>query len=134
MARPAVRCDANTCAYNLPGNLCGAGRIEVGAPGVGGPGGDGGVPTGDGDTACETYRYRRGLGDRLSALANLNWAGLAVEPFRPGVRAAPEVGCRVENCLHWREGSCGAESVQVSGDAATLPDETNCSTFVPREF
>lgn len=129
MAKPAVRCDANTCAYNLPGNLCAAGRIEVR-----GQGGARGVPTGDGDTACGTYRYRRGLGDALSALANLNWGGLAAQPFRSGSGVAPEVGCRVENCLHWREGSCGAASVQVSGDAATLPDETNCSTFVPREF
>lgn len=129
MKRPDLRCDANTCAYNLPGDRCAARRIEVR-----GRGGPRGVPAGDGDTACETFHYRRGFGDTLSALTHLDWIGLAAEPFGPEVRVGPEVGCRVDNCLHWREGACGAEAVQVSGEAATLPEETNCSTFVARAF
>ncbi len=128
MATPQVVCDVNTCAYNLQGNRCAAGRIEVRNQHRDR------TPTGDGDTACGTYRYRRGLGDSLAALTNLNWGGLAREPFHPGRQTSPEVRCGVDNCLHWHEGSCRAEAVQVAGGAATLPGETNCSTFVARDF
>lgn len=130
MARPQVRCDVTTCAYNLPGNLCAAERIEMREQHRDRP------ATGDGDTACHAFLYRRGLVQTLTALGGLNLSGLVAEPFHRGTtETTPEVDCGVRNCLHWTEGgTCRAESIQVSGEAATLPEETNCSTFVPREF
>lgn len=132
-----VRCDANACAHWLPGDRCSAGAIEIAAQGEGPPRG------GPGDTFCRTFRHRRGLAQVVSTLDNLDWSGLVAEPFRPGTQAAPEVRCRVRACLFWRDGAteaatgdaspgrCRAAGVQVSGQGATLPEETNCSTYLP---
>ncbi len=127
MAHTQVRCNARNCAHWLPGDLCSAGVIEVEVQGSGPPRG------GPGDTLCATFAHRRGLGQVLLALDNFNWADLAEEPFRPDVQTSPEVRCRVRACLfHDGSGRCRADGIQVSGEGATLPEETNCSTYLPR--
>lgn len=127
MRAPEVACDVQNCVHWLPGNLCSAGVIEV--YDARGPQ----DATATGHTACRTFRYRRGLGDVVPSLNNVNWTGLLGAPFARGTQISPEVRCQVTSCLYWRRGErCGAEWIQVSGPAATAADETDCATFLPR--
>lgn len=138
MSLPEVKCNVNTCAYWVPGDLCRAGVIRVDDGVVGA------VPAGGNGSRCATFVNGRGVGDFLTTLTNTNWPGLIQEPFRSGWQMSPRVACSVRNCLYWREaapeqrgevaspGGCGAGSIQVNGSGATLDAETDCATFIPR--
>ncbi len=127
MRAPEVACDVQNCVHWVPGNACSAGTIEI--HNARAPLG----PTATGHTACRSFRYRRGLGDVIPALDNVNWGGLLRAPFAPGSQLTPAVRCAVRACLFWRDGErCGADWIQVSGPAATADDETDCATFLPR--
>lgn len=126
-ATPAtlVRCNASACAHWLPGDRCSAAVIRVSTQDV--P-----AASDPGQTCCRTYLHRRGLGQVLATADNLNWGGLAREPLAPGVQLSPEVRCGVTACLYWRpEERCAAPAIQIAGEGATLPEETDCGTFLP---
>lgn len=144
MSLPEVKCNVNTCAYWVSGDLCRAGSIRMANSPVGA------VPGQPGDTCCATFAGRNGAGRFLATLTNTNWPGLVQETFRPGWQLSPRVTCAVRNCLHWRAGDpaargrpdaavddsagdCRAGSIQVTGNGASLSEETDCATFLPRD-
>lgn len=125
--RPEVVCNVINCTYHVTGNLCTAGMIQI-EPNV-----EDRPAQSTGDTACGTFRFNRGAGDYLAGLGNYNVSGLVRAPFQRGQQISPDVLCSVENCLyHAVDGTCQAEFINVSGQAATNEDETDCATFIPR--
>ncbi len=45
------------------------------------------------------------------------------------------VKCVVNNCTYWNSGNkCMAQAIEIQPPAAADTEETDCATFLPREF
>ncbi|HEY3315438.1 MAG TPA: DUF1540 domain-containing protein [Bacillota bacterium] len=120
MPNPEVKCSVDTCAHWLPGEVCGAGNIDIL---------DRQAKNAD-DTKCKTFYLRSSVANAIGALDNINWSGAIREPFQEGLQLTPSVTCVVEGCAYWSSGDhCDARSIRVTGDDANQCEETDCQTF-----
>ncbi len=122
---PTVSCEVDTCTHWLPGNLCGAASIDILHEE------EGKMAQRAEQTECKTfYSKSRGVTSYLGSMDNVNWTGMASEPFAGGQQTSPAVACVVDSCKYWHEGDlCAAESIHVSGRGANECQDTNCRTY-----
>lgn len=126
LASQKVKCVVNSCNHWIPGDLCSAENIDI----LNQQDLDAGVP---GDTECKTFS-KRGVRSMIASIDNVNWSGMAEEPFKEGRQITPSVTCTVDSCVYWDEGDrCGADAIEVTGRDASECEETNCETFENRE-
>lgn len=120
MPNPMVKCSVDTCSHWLPGEVCGAGNIDIL---------DREAKSSD-DTKCKTFNHRSSVANAVGALDNVNWSGMVREPFQEGHQITPSVTCVVGDCVYWKQGDyCTADSIQVTGDDATACEQTDCRTM-----
>lgn len=126
LASPRVKCVVSSCNHWMPGDLCTAENIDIlnqqdlAAQ----------IP---GDTECKTFS-QRGIRSMIASMDNVNWTGMAEEPFKEGRQITPSVTCTVDSCIYWDEGDrCGVDAIEVTGRDASECEETNCETFENRE-
>lgn len=127
MPGPVVSCEVNTCTHWLPGDVCAAANIDILHEE------EGKMAERAEQTECKTFYGRGGAASYLGSMDNVNWAGMAVEPFASGRQATPSVSCVVDSCKYWRSGDlCEADKIKVSGRDADECQDTNCATFEPK--
>jgi len=123
-----VTCEVDTCTHWLPGNACGAANIDILYEE------EGRMARRAEQTECKTFYQRQGAPSYLGSMDNVDWTGMAAEPFESGRQTNPSVTCTVESCVHWREGDlCEADEIQITGQGADECQETNCAAFEERE-
>jgi len=124
LSGPVVHCEVDTCTHWLPGNACAAANIDILYEE------EGKMAEQPEHTECKTFYARRGVASFLGSMDNVDWMGMAREPFMDGKQINPSVTCVVESCVHWREGDlCDADEIKVSGQGADECQDTNCETF-----
>lgn len=124
MSGPVVRCEVDTCTHWLPNNVCGAANIDILYEE------EGQLAEMSEHTECKTFYHKSGLTSYLGSMDNVDWAGMAKEPFMDGQQINPSVTCTVESCEYWKDGDlCDAEEIKVSGTGANECQDTNCKTF-----
>ncbi len=126
--QPTVLCEVDTCTHWLPGNLCGAGSIDILYEE------EGKMAERVEQTECKTFYKRGGVSSYLGSMDNVNWRGMVREPLLPGIQATPEVSCTVESCKYWHDGDlCDAAEIKVSGRGANECQDTDCATYESKE-
>lgn len=128
MPNPMITCEVDTCTHWLTGGRCGARNIDIL------PEEEGRMARQPEHTECKTFYAKGGVTSYLGSMDNVNWTGLAKEPFEPGTQVTPTVTCTVDSCRYWASGDlCAAEEVAVSGRGADECQDTNCRTYADQD-
>ena len=121
---PEVKCFASTCTHWVPGNICGAGNIDILNEEVGK------MSQSVEQTMCKTFEERRSLANFIGSADNVNWVGFAEELVGVGRRLNPTVTCIVDTCKHYHKGDlCNIDVIEITGKSAEECQATNCATF-----
>ena len=109
----------------VPGNLCGAGNIDILNEEVGK------MSKTVEQTMCKTFEERRGLANFIGSADNVNWVGFAEELVGIGRQLNPTVTCNVDTCKYYYEGDlCNIDAIEITGESAKECQSTDCATFV----
>lgn len=121
---PEVKCVVNTYAHWIPGNICGAGNIDILNEEVGK------MSTSVEQTMCKTFEERRGLANFIGSADNVNWVGFAEELVGMGRQLNPTVTCIVDTCKYYHKGDlCNIDTIEITGKNAKECQATDCATF-----
>ena len=103
-----LRCDARGCSNNRA-ELCLLEQIQV----------DGRNARERKDTRCESFTLR-----------GPDYSNAVERAFEP--RPETEVSCGADSCVYNRDCRCHAPSVDIGGQGASDPAQTECRTFDKR--
>lgn len=113
MMEVELQCEAEKCVFNLK-ELCTAPEIHI----------NGGDTVGGRFTYCDTFS----IDDHKASLKDLD-KNTNYNTFTSN----PEVGCSAHNCIYNEREQCNAPHVKIQSGIATVPIQTECETFFPRE-
>lgn len=126
MPNPTVKCTVDQCVHNFQSQQCMAAGIAVYNNE------ENGKSRTSQDTKCQSFESNKTLGNIVGALDNVNVGGTMMAPLKEGVQMTPSVKCFVNNCKYWKTNNfCTAVNIQVNGENAATPDDTDCQTFEP---
>ncbi len=121
---PTVQCNVRTCTHWMPGSLCSAEKVDIlmqdprhMARSVD-------------QTECKTFAIKSSVANLIGSMDNVNWRGMATEPFQEGTQLTPEVMCVIESCEFWMSHDrCRAHEIRVTGQDAHECQDTHCATY-----